>query len=276
METSLCYEKFFFVFRFVGEEPHKIWNAIHNENCFGKEECLEQRIFHRIISGFHAEVSAHICANYPLFEPENEYDLPPLGPSLEAFQFKLGHNENWKNNLRFTFVFLLRAMNKAKNILLTQDYEEENTAKIMDQILTESVISQCCRENSFDELELFQEQNTLNLMYEMREKFRNISRILDCVGCQKCRLHGKLQVLGIGTAFKILFTDPSIVPDLDRNEIVALVVTMGKFSEAIDIMDYFENMQEKKNENAGKNFLLIFYTFLFMACTIMFLLCKSI
>jgi hypothetical protein len=42
-----------------------------------------------------------------------------------------------------------------------------------------------------------------------REKYRNISRIMDCVGCEKCRLWGKLQFLGIGTAMKILFADSS-------------------------------------------------------------------
>lgn len=32
------------------------------------------------------------------------------------------------------------------------------------------------------------------------------SAIMDCVGCEKCRLWGKLQILGLGTALKILFT----------------------------------------------------------------------
>jgi len=27
---------------------------------------------------------------------------------------------------------------------------------------------------------------------------------MDCISCQKCKLHGKLQLLGIGTALKIL------------------------------------------------------------------------
>lgn len=41
---------------------------------------------------------------------------------------------------------------------------------------------------------------------EFREKFRNISRIMDCVGCDKCKLWGKLQTQGLGTALKILFS----------------------------------------------------------------------
>lgn len=28
---------------------------------------------------------------------------------------------------------------------------------------------------------------------------------MDCVGCQKCRLWGKIQITGLGTALKVLF-----------------------------------------------------------------------
>jgi hypothetical protein len=40
---------------------------------------------------------------------------------------------------------------------------------------------------------------------EFKHNFRNVSRILDCIGCDKCRLWGKLQISGLGTALKILF-----------------------------------------------------------------------
>lgn len=41
---------------------------------------------------------------------------------------------------------------------------------------------------------------------EFKQHFRNISRIMDCIGCEKCKLWGKLQIQGIGTALKILFS----------------------------------------------------------------------
>ena len=41
---------------------------------------------------------------------------------------------------------------------------------------------------------------------EFKENFRNITRIMDCVECQKCRLWGKIQTQGIGTALKIIFS----------------------------------------------------------------------
>lgn len=75
---------------------------------------------------------------------------------------------------------------------------------------------------------MFNGTDAATLKADFREKFRNISRIMDCVGCDKCRLWGKLQVKslfyrnecaklidleffvfqiqGLGTALKILFS----------------------------------------------------------------------
>ena len=38
---------------------------------------------------------------------------------------------------------------------------------------------------------------------------------MDCVGCDKCRLWGKIQTLALGTALKILFSGKTI--GLDSN-----------------------------------------------------------
>ena len=43
------------------------------------------------------------------------------------------------------------------------------------------------------------------LKEEFKAHFRNVTRIMDCVGCDKCRLWGKVQTTGIATALKILF-----------------------------------------------------------------------
>ena len=76
---------------------------------------------------------------------------------------------------------------------------------------------------------------------EMRARFRNISRLIDCVGCEKCRLYGKLQILGLGTALKLLFAGRAAneqqqqqPPEpLLRNEIIALINTLFEFSSSI-------------------------------------------
>eukprot|EP00976_Prorocentrum_cordatum_P002501 48558-Prorocentrum_minimum.AAC.1 len=63
-------------------------------------------------------------------------------------------------------------------------------------------------------------------------------QVMDCIACQKCKLHGKLQLLGIGTALKILLVpEPQIATSLAREELVALLNTLGKFSHAISAVE---------------------------------------
>jgi Endoplasmic Reticulum Oxidoreductin 1 (ERO1)/FAD binding domain len=61
---------------------------------------------------------------------------------------------------------------------------------------------------------------------------QNISRVLDCVSCEKCKLHGKVALLGLGTALRVLLL-PEHMIQLSREEVVAFVNTLGKFANAI-------------------------------------------
>ncbi|KAL0310531.1 UNVERIFIED_CONTAM: Endoplasmic reticulum oxidoreductin-2 [Sesamum angustifolium] len=61
---------------------------------------------------------------------------------------------------------------------------------------------------------------------------------MDCVGCEKCRLWGKLQILGLGTALKILFSENGQDQSgqrlqLQRNEVIALVNLLNRLSESV-------------------------------------------
>ena len=61
-------------------------------------------------------------------------------------------------------------------------------------------------QDPFNEEKFFQIENREEAMKEIKSKFFNISKILDCISCEKCRLNGKVQIKGLGTAMKILFS----------------------------------------------------------------------
>jgi hypothetical protein len=68
-------------------------------------------------------------------------------------------------------------------------------------------------QDPFNEEKFFQIENREEAMkeikskyYNIKSKFFNISKILDCISCEKCRLNGKVQIKGLGTAMKILFS----------------------------------------------------------------------
>ncbi|XP_062012201.1 endoplasmic reticulum oxidoreductin-1-like isoform X1 [Rosa rugosa] len=114
-------------------------------------------------------------------------------------------------NLYFAFLFVLRAVTRAADYLEQAEYDTGNheeylrTESLMRQLLYNPQLQATCP-LPFDEAKLWNSQSGPQLKQKIQKKFRNISALMDCVGCEKCRLWGKLQVLGLGTALKILFS----------------------------------------------------------------------
>ncbi len=48
----------------------------------------------------------------------------------------------------------------------------------------------------FDEGRLWKGKDGRELKLELQQAFQYITRVMDCVGCEKCKLWGKLQTLG--------------------------------------------------------------------------------
>jgi hypothetical protein len=81
----------------------------------------------------------------------------------------------------------------------------------------------------------------MELLSEIQLKFYNISRIMDCISCDKCRLNGKVQVRGLATALKALFLPDSkkteVLKQINNQEIVSIVQLLSKLSESLDIIE---------------------------------------
>jgi ERO1-like protein alpha len=69
---------------------------------------------------------------------------------------------------------------------------------------------------------------------------------MDCVGCEKCRLWGKLQFLGLGTALKVLFAEPeAALVRLTRNEVVALVTVMHRVAVSVAAVAVMRDLEAR-------------------------------
>ena len=88
----------------------------------------------------------------------------------------------------------------------------------------------------FRENELFSDISKKEIKQQFINYFHNISKIMDCVTCERCRLWGKLQILGLGTALKILLADGDEfgLGVLQRNEVVALINTLAQLAKSVD------------------------------------------
>ncbi|XP_019848899.1 PREDICTED: ERO1-like protein beta [Amphimedon queenslandica] len=251
---------------YSGYSAHRIWSAIHNENCFRpksssrpglplaatlmQELCLEERAFFRLISGLHSSINIHVAAEY--IQSGALTDAPRFGPNLNEFVRRFdssntnGQGPVWLKNIYFAYLVVLKAVTKAERVwsnyvFYTGNEKEEETINKTIQKLISSANG--CGHSLFDEKQLFNKDTASELKEEFRAHFLNISRIMDCVGCSKCRLWGTLQVQGIGTALKILFSAKSHF-HLKRQEIVALFNVLGRLSSSIKALQGFKSMQQ--------------------------------
>nr|XP_055145334.1 ERO1-like protein alpha isoform X11 [Symphalangus syndactylus] len=273
---------------YKGPDAWKIWNVIYEENCFkpqtikrplnplasgqGKSEentfyswleglCVEKRAFYRLISGLHASINVHLSARYLLQETWLE---KKWGHNITEFQQRFdgilteGEGPRRLKNLYFLYLIELRALSKVLPFFERPDFQLFTGNKIQDEenkmLLLEILHEIKSFPLHFDENSFFagDKKEAHKLKEDFRLHFRNISRIMDCVGCFKCRLWGKLQTQGLGTALKILFSEklianipesgPSYEFHLTRQEIVSLFNAFGRISTSVKELENFRNL----------------------------------
>lgn len=238
-----------------GDQSWQIWKSIYNENCFnlGHDQCIEKNFFYKIISGMHASISTHLSNEY-LDKSAMEYI-----PNLEQFMTRVGNYPDRIANLYLNYMVVLKALTKLEaygvfdDLHYTEDtnfVEKESEFKSQFKELLDPALEFAKEKNQcmFDESILFKEKNSMVVKEEIRENFKNITRIMDCVHCDRCRLWGKLQTTGYGTSLKTLFElkdKSNFHINLSKMEIIALVNTFDRLSKSLESVEKFKKMYDE-------------------------------
>eukprot|EP00698_Gefionella_okellyi_P018354 TRINITY_DN5494_c0_g1_i1.p1 TRINITY_DN5494_c0_g1~~TRINITY_DN5494_c0_g1_i1.p1 ORF type:complete len:437 (+),score=66.33 TRINITY_DN5494_c0_g1_i1:36-1346(+) len=222
--------------------PH-IWQAIYAENCFpDRDECLETRVFYRVVSGLHASINSHLAYKHG--------SDGVLAPNVTLYQERVGKYQERIENLYFTYLLVLRAVTRSTSALLNVDlstgdqHEDAEAKRLLGELLNSNLLQNCPA--TFDETQLFVGRYA-GLREGFRRRFVNISRIMDCVGCERCQLWGKVQTLGVGTALKLLFCDASNADCIPtRQEVVALLHVLRQLAESVSILQHVRSLEAQQ------------------------------
>ncbi|KAI0837221.1 endoplasmic oxidoreductin [Hypoxylon sp. FL0890] len=216
----------------------------------GEGDCLEKRVFYRVVSGMHASISTHLCWDF-LNQTTGQWQ-----PNVGCYKARLHDHPERISNLYFNYALVSRAIAKIGPHL--QNYTFCTGDPEQDAATKEKVLSVTREVNSvpqiFDEGLMFKNGEGPSLKEDFKNRFRNVSRIMDCVGCDKCRLWGKLQTAGYGAALKVLFefdNDSNEIPVLKRTELVALFNTYARLASSMRAIVEFRAMVEAE-ENTNK------------------------
>ncbi|ODV83424.1 hypothetical protein CANARDRAFT_203209 [[Candida] arabinofermentans NRRL YB-2248] len=246
-----------------GDQSFQIWKSIYNENCFnlGSDQCIEKDFFYTLISGMHSSISTHLTNEYLNLKTKT------YGPDLKQFMIRVGDFPERFESLYLNYIIVVKSLIKLQESgLLTKLNLCEDTsfatkeAELKDDL--RELISpfyQLADDNGdhellFNEKVLFQDEGSSLIKDEFRENFRNISRIMDCVHCDRCRLWGKVQTTGYGTALKILFelenSADSDIPDFEitKIELVALINTFDRLSKTVAAIENFKKLYDQAME----------------------------
>jgi len=243
---------------YSGQSAESVWAAVHRDSCFqepnseqegtGTGYCnslpTEQRVYNRIISGMHSSISLHIAHTYCLeMDTSKIAECKTWGqnPSL-ARERVLDHPDRLEN-LYVAFAVMLRAVQMAGPAVAAAVPSEDpffadSLAEWTNHLEPEiaKMVQSCPL--TFDESSLFEidtdQGDIKSKRLELKRRITHLLQIMQCVGCDRCKLWGTLQALGVGTALRIILDgSEEQATVLSRQEAVALVHTLERFSSAL-------------------------------------------
>jgi ERO1-like protein alpha len=261
---------------YTGYQGQHIWTAIFKENCFSDELdkiCSEEKVFYKLISGIISNVNVHISVNYVDMERNLTYLNVP------SFMSRFAKHLDRVDNLFFLYSLLVKAFDKAEDKIKNYKIEtgnltEDASAKKLLKEIYESdglkEISHECNQNT-DTIRKFLNFKNVDLLVV---RFRNISSIINCVSCQKCKLYGKLQIYGLATMLKMLF-DKNNAENYTRNEIISFVNFLAGVSSSISNMKKINDDIRFNHFTHKLKYVLTFIIFVLVFSFLNFVLFKN-
>jgi len=225
----------------TGYDGSRVWRFIHNKICFQNNvETADngwKRDFNRAISGMHSAVHCNIIS-----------DLGTTEEGMSEYRRRLRDQPGAIANLYFAYMLTLCALLDCKDRVTKCNFlgEGEGVRPLMQELCDAPLLSSAAVQRAAQNLR--EHAAVPNAMvWKMRLRTRDLLRIMNCVQCNLCRLHGKVMSMGIGSAMQVLLGDEGEGGEptsLDRVELGALVATCAKFGRACATVERFRALDE--------------------------------
>ncbi|RNE98749.1 putative endoplasmic reticulum oxidoreductin [Trypanosoma conorhini] len=252
---------------YSGPMASRVWQAIYNENCMTEvskegvlnteKQCKEELVFKKLISGLHTSITMHVAT----FFRKDDAGISPLkelgvlrDPNVSYFPNcgmyrRIVSNKEFINNLYILYQFILRALTKTRSEFLS-DLNVFNSGSdgvpTTEDVLLHAELRELFNNHllcspTFNEAKFLGSAEAHRLVPQMKRMMYNITTLMDCVTCEKCRVWGKLQTMGIATALRIVMLPEDTVTGLSRGEKVSLVNLARQLAISVESVHVLED-----------------------------------
>lgn len=234
--------------RNTGYDGRRVWRFIHQKICFQREldfpENGWKRDYNRLISGMHAAVDGQIIA-----------DIGTTEYGLTEYRRRLRDEPGSIENLYFAYMLTLCALRECRERLCKCNYlgDGRDIRPVMES-LTSSLLLNCGPVLRAAQSSRQHAVEPNAMIWKMRLRTRDLLRVMNCVQCNLCRLHGKVMAMGLASAMQVLLgkggqgDDPLL---LTRVQLGALVATAAKLGVACQTVETFRQADEAREAGAG-------------------------
>lgn len=216
--------------KYTGYDGSIVWQFIHDSLAFPEPTKHDAEANLNVaLDALHTSISAHIVADIRARE-ENGDTIDGNGSAAE-FARRFESRPQSVQALQSAQALLLHAVHAASQGILSRDFGDESST-IMPELSKVCAVS--AGAPSVEKAE------PSDVLRDCRLRLRELCIVMDCVECNFCRMHAKVAAVGIGTAFKILYSDSTKDLALSRVEVAALIVSLEKFTDALRILKQFK------------------------------------
>ena len=233
--------------RFVCTHSHRF---IHGKICFQKDVASAgnewKGDFNRLVSGMHSAVSASIVKGM-----EENGDTEQ---AMIEYKKRLQDEPAAVANLHFTYMLVLCAVNAAKERLDGCSYLGEGPELLdsMKALTSHPLLTDSSVQLAASNIKQHVTEEASTSAWKLRLRTRDLLRIMNCVQCNICRLHGKVSALGLAASLQVLLGTqgrgeetcdrPPDPTSLHRVEVAAMITFCAKLSDACEVVKQYEAM----------------------------------
>lgn len=237
--------------KFSGYNGSNIWFELYENNLktlkFPNKGPHERFLF-KIISGLQSSINMHI-SRYYLDDLENVEDVEQANfyHNYQIYYDRIGKYPTRIRNLYYLYVYVLHTIDILSPLLPKYTYDTESQHKNL--VLQNRMVWFGHYINGLLDPELIESDLYLNITKPefvgiIKPKFENITDLLDCIGCNICKLNAKVQFTGLAAMFKVIFTldDKALITE---NELTGLINLVHRLSNSIKWYREYREYEDK-------------------------------